>query len=120
MVLNHRDSRLIWLDFSITSYRLGKNGWNFRPEEEGCTSDPINNFPHTKAIYQSIDPAYNLRYTIPILHDKKSKKIVNNESSEIIRFFKSEFDEFVYDKYKGIHFYPEKLRLEIDALNEWV
>jgi len=83
-------------------------------------ADPINNFLHTKAISQSVDPTYNLRYTIPILYDKKTKKIVNNESSEIIRFFNSEFDEFVEDRYKGIHFYPEKLRPELDALNEWV
>jgi glutathionyl-hydroquinone reductase len=60
------------------------------------------------------------KYTVPILYDKKKKTIVNNESSEIIRFFNSEFDELVPDKYKGIHFYPEELRPEIDALNEWV
>ena len=98
---------------------LGKNGWDFTPEE-GCTSDPINNFPHTKAVYQSVHPTYNLRYTIPILYDKNTKVIVNNESSEIIRFLTAEFDDFVEDKYKGVHFYPEKLRPEIDAINEWV
>ena len=120
MVLNRGGPQLIWLDVSITGYRLGKNGWDFTPKEEGCTPDPVNKFPHTKAIYQSVDPTYNLRYTVPILYDKKTKMIVNNESSEIIRLFNSEFDEFIEDKYKGIHFYPEKLRPEIDALNEWV
>ena len=109
-----------FIDVSITGYKLGKNGWDFTPEQEGCTADPVNNFPHTKAIYQSVDPNYNLRYTIPILYDKKTKKIVNNESSEIIRFFNSEFDEFVEEKYRGVNYYPEKLRPEIDALNEWV
>ena len=108
------------VDVAITGYKLGKNGWDFTPDEDGCDSDPVNNFPHTKAIYQSVDPSYTLRYTVPILYDKKSKNIVNNESSEIIRFFNSEFDEFVDKKYKGIHFYPEKLRPEIDGLNEWV
>jgi putative glutathione S-transferase len=107
-------------DVSITGYKLGKNGWDFTPEEDGCTADPVNNFPHTKAIYQSVDPSYDLRFTVPILFDKKTKQIVNNESSEIIRFFNSEFDEFVEDKYKGVDFYPEKLRPEIDSLNEWV
>lgn len=67
-----------------------------------------------------MDPSYNLRYTVPILFDKKSKTIVNNESSEIIRFFNSEFDEFIEEKYRGIDFYPENLRPQIDALNEWV
>lgn len=107
-------------DVAITGYKLGPNGWDFSPEQEGCTPDPVNNFPHTKSIYLSVEPAYNLRYTVPILYDKKSKQIVNNESSEIIRFFNSKFDEFVAEKYRGIHFYPEKLKPEIDALNEWV
>jgi glutathionyl-hydroquinone reductase len=80
----------------------------------------VDNLPHTRAIYQSVDPNYNLRFTVPILYDKKTKKIVNNESSEIIRFFNSEFDDFVEEEYKGIHFYPENLRSEIDALNVWV
>jgi glutathionyl-hydroquinone reductase len=110
----------LWLDVAITGYKLGKNGWDFAPEEDGCDADPVNNFPHTKAIYQSVDPTYNLRYTIPILFDKKTKNIVNNESSEIIRFFNSEFDEFVDEKFRGVHFYPENLRPEIDALNDWV
>jgi glutathionyl-hydroquinone reductase len=92
-------SVLISLDVSITGYKLRKNGWDFTANEDGCTVDPVNNFPHTKAIYHSVDPNYNLRYTIPILYDKKTKKIVNNESSEIIRFFNSEFDEFVDDEY---------------------
>jgi putative glutathione S-transferase len=115
-----REMLTLYADVSITGYKLGPNGWDFTPEEEGCTPDPVNNFPHTKAIYLSVEPSYNLRYTIPILYDKKTNQIVNNESSEIIRFFNSEFDEFVAEKYKGIHFYPEKLSPEIDSLNEWV
>ncbi len=111
---------LCGVDVSITGYKLGKNGWDFTPEQEGCTADPVNNFPHTKAIYRSVDSSYNLRYTVPILFDKKSKTIVNNESSEIIRFFNSEFDELIEEKYRGIDFYPENLRPQIDALNEWV
>jgi len=102
---------------AITSPRLGTNGWAFT-SEEGCTADPVNNVPHTKAIYQSVDLSYSLRYTVPILFDKKTGQIVNNESSEIIRFFNSEFDEFIDKKHRGIDFYPENLRTEIGALNE--
>jgi len=44
---------------------------------------------------------------------------VNNESSEIIRMFNTEFDEFVDDKYKGVTYYPDNLKDEIDSVNEW-
>ena len=51
-----------------------------------------------RSTYQSVDPTYSLRYTIP---DKKIKVIMNNESLEIIRSFNSEFNEFLEYKYKG-------------------
>jgi|SRR5208282_2415540 len=73
---------------------------DFTPDQEGCPSDTVNNFPYTKAIYQFVDPNHNLCYKVPILYEKKTKNIVN-ESSEIIRFFNLESDEFVKDKCRG-------------------
>lgn len=66
------------------------------------------------------------RYTVPCLFDKKTKTIVSNESSEIIRMFYEEFDEFVpvemrevgKEGGKGVLF-PEELRKEIEEMNEW-
>jgi len=46
--------------------------------------------------------------------------IVNNESSEIIRIFNEAFDEFLPEEKKGVTFYPEHLRGEIDSINEWI
>ena len=57
---------------------------------------------------------------MPVLWDKKAETIVNNESSEIIRMFNTEFnDQLPADKAK-VDIYPEPLRKEIDELNEWV
>jgi putative glutathione S-transferase len=51
--------------------------------------------------------------------------IVNNESSEIIRMFYTEFDAFIpehlRESSKGTRaILPEHLRKDIDAMNEWV
>ena len=54
---------------------------------------------------------------MPTLWDKKARRIVNNESSEIIRMLNSEFDGIVGD---GADFYPKPLRGEIDRLNETI
>lgn len=43
---------------------------------------------------------------------------MNNESSDIIRMMQA-FDKLVPEK-AGLNFYPENLRGEIDAVNEWV
>ena len=54
---------------------------------------------------------------MPTLWDKKTKRIVNNESSEIIRMFDSEFNAITGDR---TDLYPAALRAEIDAVNERV
>ena len=51
---------------------------------------------------------------MPVLWDKETSTIVNNESCEIIRMFKSAFDGV--GAAEG-DYYPSDLRAEIDALN---
>jgi putative glutathione S-transferase len=60
------------------------------------------------------------RFTVPVLWDKKFNTIVNNESSEIIRIFNTAFNEFLPADKAALDYYPEKLRSQIDALNEWI
>ena len=55
-----------------------------------------------------------------MLWDKKNETIVNNESSEIIRMFNTEFNDLVPADKAKLDIYPEGLRKEIDATNDWV
>jgi glutathionyl-hydroquinone reductase len=55
--------------------------------------------------------------TVPMLWDRASNRIVNNESAEIIRVFNSAFDGL--GAAPG-DYYPPALRAEIDAVNERV
>ncbi|MBC7459892.1 MAG: glutathione S-transferase C-terminal domain-containing protein, partial [Thermoleophilia bacterium] len=48
----------------------------------------------------------------------KTGRIVNNESSEVIRMLNSAFDAFAANP--DVDFYPGELRAEIDAVNAWV
>lgn len=57
---------------------------------------------------------------MPTLYDKKQNRIVSNESSEIIRMFYHEFDDLVDEKYKNLDLFPEKLRKDIEDMNDWV
>jgi putative glutathione S-transferase len=68
-------------------------------------------------VYAATDPRYTGKVTVPTLWDRKRKRVVNNESSEIIRMFNSAFNEWTDGTYD---FYPEAVRDEIDRINEFV
>jgi hypothetical protein len=61
-----------------------------------------------------------VRYTVPVLWDKKQETIVNNESAEIIRILNGGFNDYTSGPGKELDLYPEDLRPEIDELNDWV
>ncbi|MEM9452208.1 MAG: glutathione S-transferase family protein [Cyanobacteria bacterium P01_E01_bin.6] len=102
------------ISVSVVHWFMGEHGWTFEPGE-GVIADPIFNAQYLHNVYTHADPQYTGRVTVPILWDKHTQTIVNNESSEIIRMFNSAFDGIGA---KPVDYYPEALREEIDVLNE--
>jgi putative glutathione S-transferase len=96
-----------------------ENGWTYeaRPDYPDCTADDLNGFHYLYEAYAAADPGYTGKVTIPALWDKQTRKIVNNESSEIIRMLNSEFAGIAGD---DADYYPEPLRAEIDRVNAFV
>jgi len=93
----------------------GKVGWTF-PQPE-----PNNGFTTMRELYLQSDPEYSGNITVPVLYDKKAKRIVNNESSEIIRQLNTEFKQFSSNATLAAYdYYPEHLRTSIDEVNEWI
>lgn len=95
---------------------MGSRGWSFDPGP-GVIPDSVNGARYLSEIYLRADPGYSGRWTVPVLWDRHTRTIVNNESSEIIRMFNSAFDRAGAS---GPDFYPERLRGEIDALNDFI
>ena len=102
------------ISVSVVHWYMGEHGWTFEPGE-GVIQDSLFDAQYLHQIYTKADPNYTGRVTVPILWDKETQTIVNNESSEIIRMFNSAFDPIGA---KPGDYYPEALRAEIDALNE--
>jgi putative glutathione S-transferase len=78
---------------------MAENGWEFDAGSAGIR--------YLHQLYAKAKPDYTGRVSVPALWDEKAQRIVNNESSEIIRMM-------------GADLYPEKLRKEIDAVNDRV
>ena len=94
---------------SVAEPELDAQGWRFA---DGA--DSVNHVRFMHEIYTLADPHYTGRATVPVLWDKQTRTIVNNESSDILRMFNSGFGDLARN---GIDLYPEHLRPAIDALN---
>ncbi|HEY3145071.1 MAG TPA: glutathione S-transferase family protein, partial [Dongiaceae bacterium] len=104
------------IGLSVTHWRMLENGWTFEPAP-GVVPDTVNGAQYLHQIYSKSDPQYSGRVSVPVLWDKKMERIVNNESSEIIRMLNSEFRRVAGD---DTDYYPPALRAEIDRVNEVV
>jgi len=94
-----------------------ERGWAIT-DTRGTTPDEVNHFSFLSQAYVCSTDDFDGHVTVPVLWDRKRGRIVNNESSEIIRMLDREFDAFA--KHPEAHFLPEGLRAEIDELNAFV
>jgi putative glutathione S-transferase len=78
---------------------------------------PVDGVFHVHQVYSAARPDFTGRATVPVLWDRETRTIVNNESSEIIRMLNSEFDEFGN---AALDLYPAALRSAIDETNAFV
>ena len=99
------------IGLSIVDPVISDRGWKFS-DKSGCILDTVNSADYLWQIYVKAAPNYTGRVTVPVLWDKQSSKIVNNESRQIIQMFDREFGEYANDT----NFYPIDLQSEIDRV----
>ena len=84
------------------------NGWTF------AKPDPLTGVRYIHELYSQADPLFTGRATVPVLWDKETHTIINNESADIIRMFNREFDDMTDEL---TDYYPEALAGEIDQID---
>ena len=90
-----------------------EQGWRFG-DYPGSDRDTVNGATYLRELYLRADTAFTGRVTVPVLWDKQTSTIVNNESAEIVRMLNSAFGALGDTT---IDLYPEAFRAEIDAWN---
>ena len=71
-----------FLPLSVVHWYMAESGWTFA-EGGGVIPDAVNGADFLHQVYTAADPAFTGRVTVPILWDKDTGAIVNNESSAI-------------------------------------
>ncbi|MGT2666911.1 glutathione S-transferase family protein [Streptococcus rifensis] len=104
------------ISLSIVHPLMLENGWTFETSD-GVVEDTVNHSDYLYQVYTAAQPDYSGRVTVPVLWDKKTNTIVNNESSEILRIFNTAFNDLTGNTED---YYPEELRADIDAVNSFV
>lgn len=87
-----------------------RGGWYFK------SIDPIFGAKDLWGVYDAASPGFRGRCTAPLLVDKRSKRIVSNESSDIIRML----NDISLPGCTDVDLVPPQLRREMDALNDRV
>ena len=98
---------------SIVHWHMGAQGWGFT-DAPGVIADPIYGAQYLHEIYNYADPEFSGRVTVPVLWDRHTQTIVNNDATDIPRMLNRAFTDIVPE---APDFYPLEKRAEIDAWN---
>ena len=116
LIFRHLKGLEDYISVSVVSPDMLEHGWTF-DKDNHSTGDALFDSEFMHQIYTRNKADYSGRVTVPVLWDKKTQRIVSNESAEIIRMFNSAFNALTG---KERDFYPQSLRSEIDEVNEFV
>lgn len=104
------------ISVSVANPRLSDQGWQFGGYP-GCSEDALNGCDYMHQLYSRVDPEFTGRATVPVLWDKHTKTIVNNESADILRMLNTAFSDIVN---QGPDLYPADVAADIDELNDYI
>lgn len=93
-----------------------ERGWAFR-EGPGFSYDPVEGFKFLHEAYETTDPHFQGRVTVPVLWDKLARKIVNNSEDDICRMLNDVFAPLGDSK---TDLFPPDIAEEQAELSEWI
>ncbi len=103
------------ISISVARPNRTDQGWVF--DDTGPFRDDVLGAKAVHEVY-SVDPmGYTGRLTVPVLFDKVQRRMVNNESADIVRMLNSAFDTVVSG---SPDLAPKALLGEIDAWNDLI
>ena len=102
------------IEVNVVEPKLEDFGWQFG-SLLGSTQSGIDGVEFAHQLYTITDDQYTGRATVPVLWDIHKNRIINNESSEILRILN---DDLRPIHNSPINLYPQQYQNEIDAFND--
>lgn len=100
------------ISMSVLHPHMLSRGWEFIPIHP-LFRDPINYCRCLYELYLLSNPFYSGAASLPVLWDKKSRTIVNNDPHDIARMFNDAFNTLTGNT---LDYYPNTLQSELDTL----
>lgn len=85
-----------------------ERGWAFR-EGPGHGVDSVNGFAFLSEAYRLSQPGYRGRFTVPVLWDTRTRRIVNNSEDDLCRMFDGVFSKLGRG---GAGWFPREIEAE--------
>ena len=106
--------RLLGLDrvigLTLTDPVADENGWRFAADE----GDPLTGAHFLSDLYRATDPGYRGPYTVPLIWDLRTRRIVSNDVGQITVMLETEFRPF--HRPGAPDLYPAARRRDIESL----
>lgn len=93
-----------------------ERGWAFR-DGPGYSKDPINHFSFLSEAYHATQPDFEGRYTVPVLWDRETNRIINNSEDDICRMFNEAFNSLSRG---DVDLFPKEIEAEHAQLAQFI
>ncbi len=90
-----------------------ERGWRFTLDDGG--RDPVSGAAYLAELYRATDPSFSGRWTVPVLWDRQTRRIVSNDFPQLTLDFETEWAALHAPGAPDL--YPAALRAEIDEVN---
>jgi putative glutathione S-transferase len=105
------------ISMSVVDPIRDDRGWAFR-DGPGHGRDPVCGFTFLSEAYLATDPSFTGRYTVPCIWDRATGRLVTNNYPDITIDFETAFA--AHHRSGAPDLYPERLRPDIDAVNQLI
>ncbi len=105
------------ISVSVLEPVMSPQGWRFGDFPGASGVDLEIGATYLHEIYTRADPGFTGRASVPVLWDKKDKRIINNESADIIRIFDTAFQDFTGEEPS---LRPRAIGRDVQKLNEHI